>query len=234
MRTFLFWALAISILTSCEDRINGNGTIKKETRETAPFSKLEINGSYDVQIVPANYSSLTVVADENLLPHIESYVKDGKLHVSSKKKFGRYRQLSLQLTMKDFKGIEASGATKIKSKGSLKGDQIELDFDGAVEAFLEINADKLKGDFSGASELNLRGNVNEMELEISGATEINAEELKSRTCRLEMSGAGEAVVYVTEKLDIDVSGAGNVRYRGNPAEVKQNISGAASIKPLSK
>ncbi len=232
MRYILPLVLTIFFLSSCEEKIQGNGKVKQETRESAPFDKIDVSGAYKVIITPGNYSALTIEADENLLEHIKTYVKGGTLHVSSEKSFGRYRELNLLVTIKDFKGIDASGASEIRSEGNLTGDKMEIDFSGAIEANLAIVTQELDGDFSGACEVTFRGSAREVRFETSGAVEIDAQELKSEKCRLDMSGAGEAVVYVTGELDIEVSGAAEVRYKGNPGNVKQDISGAASIKPL--
>lgn len=232
MQKFLSLALLLIFITSCEETIQGNGEVKRETRESAPFESIDVSGGYEVFIKPANYSSLTIEADENLLEHIETYVKSGVLHISSKKNFSRYQKLAIYITAKDLKRIEASGASEISSQGTLQGKDMKLDFSGAVEARLEINAERLEGDFSGACEVKLRGNANRADFETSGAVEIDAEKFRTKTCRLDMSGAGQAVVFATEELNVKVSGAAQVRYKGNPGSVKQDISGAASIKPL--
>lgn len=221
-----------AFITSCQESIKGNGNVKEETREAAPFHSLDISGAYKVHIKPDNYSSIKVKADENLLEHIETYVNDGVLHVKSEANFDRYRALDLYITMDEFERLKASGASEIGSQGVLKGKNVKLDFSGAVEAQLSINAEELEGDFSGACEVKLNGNARKMSVETSGAVEVDAEDFKTEKCRVEMSGAGKATVFVTQELDIDVSGAAEVNYRGNPREVKQDISGAANINKL--
>lgn len=232
MRNFLAIAILAVVFTSCGETVQGNGQVKKETRETAPFESIDISGGYEVHIKPANYSSLTIEADENLLEHIETYVKDGVLHVKSEVNFSRYRKLELQISVETFKGLETSGAVDVQGKGLLTGEDMDFDFSGAAEVDLELQADRIEADFSGASEVKFSGNAEELDLETSGAVEFDGENLKTRNCRLDMSGAGEAVVFVTEKLDIKVSGAAQIRYKGSPSDIKQDISGAASIDEL--
>lgn len=232
MKKFLALALLALTITACQTGIEGNGNVKEETREAAPFTEIDVSGSFDIHIKPGNYSSVIVVTDENLLEHIETYVKGGTLYVSPKEKLGHYQKLELLLTMNEFEGASLSGACELQSKGMLKGDDIKLDFSGAVEAHLAVTCQELKVDMSGASELEVKGNARDADFEISGAGEIKAEEFKTENCRVEISGAGEAYVYATESLDVDISGAAEVRYAGNPGEVKQDISGAATVKPL--
>ncbi|MBM3706115.1 MAG: DUF2807 domain-containing protein, partial [Actinobacteria bacterium] len=85
---------------------------------------------------------------------------------------------------------------------------------------------------SGAGKVDLEGQVNTQEINISGLGVYNAEELASVDCLINISGAGKAVVNVTQTLDVRLSGLGNVEYTGNPA-VTENISGAGgTVKSL--
>lgn len=47
---------------------------------------------------------------------------------------------------------------------------------------------------------------------------------------VDMSGAGESRVWATQALEVDISGAGRVVYWGDPIDVRQDISGAGSIR----
>ncbi len=232
MKKLLTIGVISLFLASCGETVQGNGQVKKETRETAPFEALDISGGYEVHLRPANYSSLTIEADGNLLEHIETYVKDGTLHVSSDVSFSRYRELDLYITLENFKGLESSGAVEVSGQGMLRGEDIEFDLSGAAEVELELQAETIEGEFKGACEVVLSGITDRLDIKTSGAVEFDGENLKSRKCRIKMSGAGEAVVYATEELDIEVSGAAEIRYKGQPANIKQDISGAASIDEL--
>ncbi len=54
-------------------------------------------------------------------------------------------------------------------------------------------------------------------------------DLLSENARVDITGAGSAEVYASVKLDAQVSGAGSVNYKGNPTNVKQEVSGAGSV-----
>ena len=229
----LFLLVLLALIThSCMNGIEGNGIVKKETREAAPYDQIDVSGAFDIFIRPGNYSAVTVNADENLLEYIETYVKNGELHVSTKERVSHFEKLELYLTMQEFNGAELSGACELETHGALSGGDVDLDFSGAVEADIEVNCASLNADMSGACELSLKGGASNAKYEISGAGQVNAQDFKTNKCEIEMSGAGEAYVYVTQKLDVEVSGAAEIYYKGNPGEINRKVSGAATIKPI--
>ena len=81
----LFVLISISASAQKWETIKGNGEVKKETRELNSFTSLASQGSMNVQISYGNSNSVTVEADENLLPYIETKVEDGRLMIRPKK-----------------------------------------------------------------------------------------------------------------------------------------------------
>ena len=64
---------------------------------------------------------------------------------------------------------------------------------------------------------------------MSGAGNVSAGDLKAKDVDVTMSGAGNANVYASNKLDATISGAGSVTYAGDPPTVNKNVSGIGSI-----
>ena len=87
MKKLLFGLFTIASLHTFAqpwETIKGNGQVKKETREVSAFASLLSRGSMNVEISYGNSNKITVEADENLLPYIETTVEDGKLTIKSK------------------------------------------------------------------------------------------------------------------------------------------------------
>jgi hypothetical protein len=57
--------------------------------------------------------------------------------------------------------------------------------------------------------------------------------LEAAKIKAKVSGAGDAKVFATQSLDADVSGAGSIIYKGNPADRNVSISGAGSVRESS-
>ena len=64
---------------------------------------------------------------------------------------------------------------------------------------------------------------------ISGAGQYNAANLESKNSEILVSGFGQAFVNVSNSLNVNVSGAATVKYKGDPKTINQNISGGGKV-----
>lgn len=66
---------------------------------------------------------------------------------------------------------------------------------------------------------------------VSGSGKYRAADLPSESANVQISGSGDATLWVIEILDIVVSGSGNVDYYGAP-QVNQRVSGSGNVRSL--
>ncbi len=140
------------------------------------------------------------------------------------------KDIIFHLKVKDLKNINLSGAGSIECD-NFNVESLSVDSSGVGSIKINITASNLEIGISGAGKLNLSGKVDTQQLNISGVGSYDAKELVSKDCKISISGAGRAVVNVTQTLDVEMSGFGKVDYIGNPS-VTQNISGGGSIKSI--
>ena len=86
-------------------------------------------------------------------------------------------------------------------------------------------------EISGLGDVSINGEVRSQQIEISGAGNYNAPNLASETARVDISGTGTAILWVTKQLDLDLSGAGTIHYYGSPL-INSDISGSGTVKNL--
>ena len=82
---------------------------------------------------------------------------------------------------------------------------------------------------SGGSDADLTGSVDILWLETGGGSDFEGYGLKAKEAKVRCQGASDVYVYVTEKLEVDASGASDVTYRGNPQYVDLDSSGGSDI-----
>ena len=229
---------SIFVLTSCSyvtgERVRGNGTIKTATINEHGFQHIEVSSAIKVYVKQDSTQSVKVETDENLLEYVEVYLDRTTLIIRQKKGYNLKPTKSIKVYVSgpSFRRFEASGACDIYSENKLSGsDEVYIDLSGASNVNMEINASKISLDLSGASEVNLKGEAKDFTIQGSGASEIKCFDLMTENTSIDLSGASNAEVFASVKLDVEVSGAGSIKYKGN-ATVTKDISGAGSVKKV--
>jgi len=207
---FLLVAAALG-LAGClmQNGVPGSGHATTEARALGPFSHIELSGSADVEVSVGPVQSVEITIDDNLLPIIETKVDGDTLRIGSTKNYDSSLGLKVKIVAPSVEGFAVSGAVNLHAVG--------------------LAAKTFSLNISGAGNADLQGSVDALEVEVSGAAKIHAFDLAAKSVKLELSGAGNAQVTATESLNATVSGAGDVRYRGHPAKVSQDVSGAGTV-----
>lgn len=214
MKTALFLAMLATVACNFKFSFNsglkGSGEQKVESRAIEPFHAVTAGGALQVNIgVSPAPPKLEIRGDDNLLPHVRAVVSNGELKLDTDVDVSPNVPLVVTLNTATLDSVHFSGAGKVDARG-IRGSKFDLSLSGAAEA-------KLAGD------------PTETTLHVSGAASIDAYGLLAERTTVTLSGAGSAHVFASQRLDATISGAGSVTYDGNPAEVKQNISGVGSI-----
>ncbi|HEU5439598.1 MAG TPA: head GIN domain-containing protein [Ktedonobacterales bacterium] len=188
----------------------GSGNVKTETRQVSGFNALEFSGFGEMTIQQTGTESLSVTAEDNILPLITTTVSGQTLRIGgpSGQIIRPTRSVTYALTVKDLKALTLSGAGNITVSG--------------------IQTDALRVVLSGAGKLTVSGTAPRQEVTLSGTGAYEAGDLTSNTASVTVSGAGRARVNVRDTLDATVSGVGSIVYLGDPA-VTQHVTGAGSV-----
>jgi hypothetical protein len=132
--------------------------------------------------------------------------------------------------LKIFSEGRISSKTKVNVKISMP-ELTGLDISGASNAVVaNIRTDSLQLEASGASKIKIDGVVKSVQADASGASKIDAESLQAENADVDSSGASSVTVSPLNDLNADATGASSVYYTGEPKNVKQNSSGASSVK----
>ena len=212
--------------------VRGSGNIATEERDVSDFHKIHLSGIGNLIITQGEEESLTIEADDNIIPIIETDVSGERLDISFKKgyTFTPSATVKFYLIVVDLDEISLSGAGNIDCEG-FETEVLQFDVSGAGDFDFDLDAERVEVVVSGAGNIVLSGKVDSQEIEINGAGKYNGEDLESRECTITVSGAGSATVNVSELLDVEINGVGNVYYAGSPS-VTQDISGLGKIKSI--
>ena len=81
----------------------------------------------------------------------------------------------------------------------------------------------------GSGDVSLTGHTKDFTCSTSGSGDINCGGLESENATVKIIGSGNAHVFASVHLSVDIVGSGDVYYRGNPASPEIHTAGSGSV-----
>ena len=213
--------------------VTGSGVIKTETRQVSEFNSIAIEYPAEITVRQGKSESVIIEADDNLLPQLETEVRNGALNFKSNERDWRERvnpshPVQLTITVVDLSQVSFPSAGKMLIE-DLKTESLAISVSGAGDIELtDLDVDSLEFNLSGAGNVYADGSAEKLHLRISGLGNFSGDDLESQEVAVAISGAGSATVWAESELDARISGAGSVTYYGKP-DVSKSISGVGSV-----
>jgi len=218
---------------TCQEKpkkVEGSGNVAKEERPVSDFSRVSLRGGGELNVTQGDQESLSIEADDNILPLIETEVSHGTLSIGPKdrRELRPSKPTKINLAVKKLEGITLSGAATMKAS-SLSAEKLEIKTSGSGEIAIDaLTADALNVRINGSGDCNLAGRADTQTIHVSGSADYRAGKLEGRSVTLSISGSGDAVVWARETLDVKIRGSGRVEYYGQP-RVTQDVSGSSRV-----
>ena len=200
-------ALSVSLLgTGCiaitdpggEVKIIGSGRVITVSRTVSDFTGIRVNGVARMTIEQTGEESLSITADDNIVPVLHSDVENGLLFIGTADGTDIETSTAIfyRLTVKDLRDIDINGVITVDAAG--------------------LDTDRLDININGVSSLNAQGRADRQFINLNGVSSYLAANLDSREATVEADGVLTIVVKVSDRLDVFACGVGTVEYIGDP------------------
>lgn len=226
---FIYGCIVIDGHSFGIETVNGSGTIISEEREVSAFNQISLRGSGKVILTRGENQNVRVNTDANIMPHIQTVVKNGKLLISHDKNNLRPTVLKFHITAANLEGVSISGSGDINGNDEFNSDSFYADIAGSGDITLKVNANRLESNISGSGSIYLAGSTNFYDATITGSGDVDAFELQARESSVVITGSGNCRISVSDKLRAKVTGSGDVLYKGRP-QISQSITGSGKVK----
>jgi Putative auto-transporter adhesin, head GIN domain len=227
---------SLVIFSSChffhDEHIKGTGNVITQARTVSNFTGVDVSGAIDLYLKQDSGFAIKVETDDNLQQYIIVREEKGVLyiHQQDNTSLDATGKIKVYVSAPLFKSMQASGACNIVSENMLSSNEaVSIDLSGSSDVQLELKTPKVSAGLSGACTLSLKGEAKELSVDGSGSSNVKCFNLMTEQTKIDISGACDAEVFASVKLDIQTSGSSDVKYKGNAA-VSQDISGAGSVK----
>lgn len=191
----------------------GNNVKKTSERVVNIFNILEVSGAFTINILSNQTSQyVKITGDENILPLIATTTSGNKLLIHTTKSICSEMGITLDISVGNLNALVSSGSDTVKVH--------------------QLYTDKFSLVLEGAGDIELTGYAKTFDAVISGSGDLESRGLKTHTTRLNISGAGSANVHAADTLDVEIVGAADVYYSGDPKNVIENILGVGSLNKI--
>jgi len=255
MKKFLILLLIPLFAASASGKIfEKSDKMITEERTVHNFTGVDLRCNGEMTLIQGDKESLIIEAPADIMPDIESEVRDRMLILELKKTslFGLHKRnfdIKFTLTMKEIETTNISGSGSIEAKdivakdlainidgsgelsfGHLKADKLDVDLSGSGDFDIEdFTGGKISVTISGSGEGEISGKVDEQTIQISGSGDYTAGRLDSKTAEIDISGSGDTELKVSDELKVNVSGSGDVVYLGQP-KIRSRVSGSGDVR----
>jgi hypothetical protein len=116
LRVALALLAGVLLVTACS-LTRGSGQLATESREVSGFAKVELSGTGELTIKKTGTESLTISAEDNLLPRLTSEVSNGTLILGAKPNTSILptKPITYSVTVKELTGRAVSGSGGIQA-----------------------------------------------------------------------------------------------------------------------
>ncbi|MGA7782297.1 MAG: DUF2807 domain-containing protein [Paraburkholderia sp.] len=208
-----FTVAAICSVFACVAMAQSSGSAgadKTEKRQTDAFSGVRLVGAVEGAFSISPYTSVTVSAPAEVLPHVVTAVKNGVLTVELKDVASLATPLKVVITGPSLQAVSIAGSATMRVSG--------------------ISDRSLALNVSGSGSILASGSVNKVSASISGSGDIDVSALHANALVANVQGSGDLHGYASDSATVNVMGSGVVDVQGKPAVRTVNRIGSGEVR----
>ena len=214
-------------------KIVPSGKVATESREARGFTGVAVSIPATVVLRQGEPASVSVEADDNLLPEVETVVEGGTLKIRFKRSLDIPGRATLRVLVVSptIESLSLAGSGDILAE-SLRSKSLSISVSGSGDVRIaKLEAESLKASIAGSGDVKVAGKVATLSASIAGSGDLEASRLEAARAKVSIAGSGDVALWASESLDVSSVGSGDVRYLGNPV-VKSSSVGSGSVTRL--
>jgi len=216
------------------EQMQGSGKIVRQARQVGNFNGLSLALPGSVELRIGDSEGVTVEADDNLLPLVETVVEGGTLKIRPARRNLNLQSKSIRVVVnaRSIERLALGGSGSIVSD-PLRGRALEVDIGGSGSINLKgIESESLAVSLGGSGDLKAgRGTVGALTVSIGGSGDVDLGQVQATRASVTVAGSGEATVWPRTDLSATIAGSGDVNYYGDPRVSKSTV-GSGNVKRI--
>lgn len=216
------------------ETVTGSGVIARQQRELGHFSGVSNGLAANVDVRIGDKESVTIEADDNVLPLIETVIDNGVLKIQTSKRNLNLRTKTLKIVIqaKSLDRISLGGSGSITSD-PLRARTLKLDLGGSGTINVKgVEADNVSINVGGSGDVLVGGgSASTVAIAIGGSGTVKMGAVRSDSVNVNVGGSGDVTVWARDTLNLNAFGSGDVHYYGDP-KVSSTVLGSGRTNRL--
>ncbi|MCO5285003.1 MAG: DUF2807 domain-containing protein [Chitinophagaceae bacterium] len=211
--SIIICSVCLLFISSCtKTKISGSGPVETESRPLSGFNQVAISGSTDATVTQGTGYQLHISAFSNLLPYLETKLRDSALQIGYKPNTNvRNDNSEAFITLPRLIGVSTEGDGSI----SVTGNFTSQDFSASIMGSGNINLSE--------------GTTQNLKINVMGSGGFTGSQFVADNAEITIRGSGNVRVGVTTRLNVKIEGSGNVYYKGDPTDISTKITGSGNV-----
>lgn len=204
--------LSAMVVTGCGVRFD-DGPSVSETRPVAPFERISVQGSTDVDVRLGERASVVVRGGKETVDEVRTEVRDGTLVIEQ----DDHDTLTL-----DGQRLRVEVVVPRLVSADVRGSG-DLDVDLGDERVTALDLS-----IQGSGDVTASGRVSTLHAAVDGSGDLQLDELRAADAAVSIEGSGDAGVRVDHALRATIAGSGDIAYAGDPV-VHSDVEGSGDL-----
>lgn len=208
--------------------VDGDGPIVEQVLDLDNFSGIELNLPIEVILKQGDTQEVRVEGKQNIIDELERDIRNGVWDIETRDCVRDIGNMKIFITIPEIRELAIAGSGEIFGENVFIVQDVELEISGSGDMDLAMEGDDYEVMIAGSGNIKLEGLGDELDIKITGSGDVSAFDLDVFRARVEITGSGNAEVFVQDELDVKISGSGDVRYKGEPS-LDVTISGSGRV-----
>ncbi len=204
------------------DGIKGQGeVVRKERVINENFDAIKASRGLDVILIQDQSRKVIVEANKNLHEHIEVYVKENTLYVTSDENIYFADEKNVFVSYDKLNQLRVNSGASITSEEAVKQKDIELRATSGADIKLNIKAESVTSSATSGAMIDLTGKVNFHKANATSGANLRAEDLLSLVSEAKATSGASIRIHAKNQFTGKATSGANVVYYGKPNKVSE-------------
>jgi hypothetical protein len=214
--------------------VAGSGHASSVKRELAAFHEIAVNLPGKVELVQGDKEGVAIEADDNLLPLIETVVKNSELVIRPVKGIDLSGNTTIKITVyaRNVDSLSLSSSANLTA-ARLVSPKLASSIAGSGRITIkDLQSDALSISIAGSGRFEAQGAAKALDVDIAGSGDVSVSKLSVQDVKVSIAGSGDAALWVRKSLTVSIAGSGAVRYYGEGTLRDSSIMGSGHVKQI--